>query len=33
MGTPKFAVPALKAIYESKHKILEVYTQPPKKKK
>ena len=32
MGTPKFAVPALKAIYESKHKILEVYTQPPKKK-
>ena len=32
MGTPDFAVPILKAIHESKHKILEVYTQPPKKK-
>ena len=32
MGTPDFAVPILKSIYESKHKILEVYTQPPKKK-
>ena len=28
MGTPKFALPILKAIYESEHKILEVYTQP-----
>ena len=32
MGTPNFAVPILKSIYESKHKILEVYTQPPTKK-
>ncbi len=31
MGTPEFAVPALKAIHKS-NKILEVYTQPPKKK-
>ena len=33
MGTPEFAVPTLKSIVESKHKILEVYTQPPQKKK
>ena len=32
MGTPNFAVPILKAIHKSDHKILEVYTQPPKKK-
>jgi len=32
MGTPPFAVPILKALFESKHKILETYTQPPKKK-
>ena len=32
MGTPEFAVPILKSIYESKHKLLMVYTQPPKKK-
>ena len=32
MGTPDFAVPVLKSINESNHKILEVYTQPPKKK-
>jgi methionyl-tRNA formyltransferase len=32
MGTPNFAVPVLKSLYSSKHKILEVYTQPPKKK-
>ena len=32
MGTPDFAVPILKTIIESKHKILEVYTQPPNKK-
>ena len=32
MGTPDFAVPILKSLHQSKHKILEVYTQPPKKK-
>ena len=32
MGTPDFAVPILKSIHLSKHKILKVYTQPPKKK-
>ena len=32
MGTPEFAVPVLKAIHKSGHKILEVYTQPAKKK-
>ena len=31
MGTPYFAVPILKAIHESKHRILEVYTQPATK--
>ena len=31
MGTPNFAVPILKAIHESDHKILEVYTQPATK--
>ncbi len=31
MGTPKFAVPILKAIHNSEHKILEVYTQPSNK--
>ena len=31
MGTPKFAVPILKAINESDHKILGVYTQPAAK--
>ena len=31
MGTPYFAVPILKAIHESDHKILEVYTQPATK--
>ena len=31
MGTPNFAVPILKAIHKSDHKILEVYTQPPTK--
>ena len=30
-GTPKFALPILKKIYNSKHEILMVYTQPPKK--
>ncbi len=32
MGTPSFALPILKAINESQHKLLAVYTQPPKKK-
>jgi len=32
MGTPEFSVPILKTINNSNHKILEVYTQPPKKK-
>jgi methionyl-tRNA formyltransferase len=32
MGTPEFSVPILKSIYESKHKLLAVYTQPPKRK-
>ena len=31
MGTPNFAVPILKAINETEHKILEVYTQPASK--
>ena len=31
MGTPNFAVPILKAIHESGHKVLEVYTQPANK--
>ncbi len=32
MGTPEFAVPILKSLHNSKHSIIEVYTQPPKKK-
>ena len=32
MGTPEFAVPTLKSLNKSEHKILSVYTQPPKKK-
>ena len=32
MGTPEFAVPILKTIHNSEHKILCVYTQPPKRK-
>ena len=32
MGTPNFSVPILKSIFDSKHKILSVYTQSPKKK-
>ena len=32
MGTPSFAVPILRTLHQSNHKILEVYTQPPKKK-
>ncbi len=32
MGTPDFAVPALKALYNSHHKILAVITQPDRPK-
>lgn len=32
MGTPDFAVPALKALHEAGHKILAVYSQPPRPK-
>ena len=32
MGTPSFSVPILEAINNSNHKIIEIYTQPPKKK-
>ena len=32
MGTPEFAVPILNSIFKSNHKILQVYTQPPRKK-
>ena len=31
MGTPHFAVPALKKIYESKIDLVAVYSQPPRK--
>ena len=30
MGTPDFAVPALRALHEAGHEIVAVYTQPPK---
>ena len=33
MGTPDFAVPILKSLSFSQHEIVDVYTQPPKKKK
>ena len=32
MGTPDFAVKILSSIIESKHDLLAVYTQNPKKK-
>jgi len=32
MGTPDFAVPALKAIHQSAHEVIAVYTQPPRPK-
>ncbi len=32
MGTPDFAVPALRALYEAGHTITCVYTQPPRPK-
>ena len=31
MGTPEFSIPTLKVLKKSKHKIVCVYTQPPKK--
>ncbi len=33
MGSPEFAVPSLKSINNSKHDLLHVYTQSPKKSK
>ena len=30
MGTPEFAVPSLAALHEAGHKIVAVYTQPPR---
>ena len=32
MGTPDFAVPILETIHNSHNEILEIYTQPAKKK-
>ena len=32
MGTPEFSIPSLKVLKQSKHKIICVYTQSPKKK-
>ena len=32
MGTPDFAVPALKALYNSEHKVMAAFTQPDKPK-
>ena len=32
MGTPEFSIPTLKILKQSKHKIVCVYTQPPRKK-
>lgn len=32
MGTPDFSVPALKALLSSHHKVIAVYTQPPRPK-
>ena len=31
MGTPKFSVPTLESLINSQHKIMAVYSQPPKK--
>ena len=33
MGTPEFSVPILESLHQSTHQIVEVYTQPPTKKK
>ena len=32
MGTPEFSVPILKTLHESEHKLITIYSQPPKKK-
>jgi len=32
MGTPEFSINTLKLLIDNGHKILRVYTQPPKKK-
>lgn len=32
MGTPEFSVPILRSISNSKHELVAVYTQPPKRK-
>ena len=32
MGTPEFSIPIFKNLKSSSHKIISVYTQPPKKK-
>ena len=32
MGTPDFSVRILEALHKSEHEIIQVYTQPPKKK-
>ena len=32
MGTPEFSVPSLRSIIDSGHRVIRVYTQPPKKK-
>ena len=31
MGTPMFAVPILKSLYQNGYPISDVYTQPPQK--
>ena len=31
MGTPMFAVPILKSLYQNGYEIIVVYTQPPQK--
>jgi methionyl-tRNA formyltransferase len=31
MGTPEFSVPTLQAIFDSSHKVVQVYTKPPSK--
>ena len=33
MGTPLFAVPVLKSLYQNGYPISAVYTQPPQKSK
>ena len=31
MGTPMFAVPILKSLFENNYQIIQIYTQPPRK--